>query len=174
MMLTACTPTPLKQNGRSVPDVHLLVRDCVACLDDACVSLFVFQENCSACSQIPLDLHFSPSSKLQEVLDYLTESASLYVHLIDRDDLILIILSSTGDHIYATLCCSVFSNRKNVFFVFRQMKSPAITTTVDGKNKTLYLQVINLMFSTVLYLKFILTVMWGVFWRNLAVIQVSF
>lgn len=96
----------------------------VACLDDACVSLFVFQENCSACSQIPLDLHFSPSSKLQEVLDYLTESASLYVHLIDRDDLILIILfvqhylSSTGDHIYATLCCSVFSNRKNVFFLF--------------------------------------------------------
>ncbi|MED6287440.1 NEDD8-activating protein uba3 [Characodon lateralis] len=35
------------------------------------------KENCSACSQIPQDLHFSPSSKLQEVLDHLTESASL-------------------------------------------------------------------------------------------------
>uniref|UniRef100_A0A667Y6K2 NEDD8-activating enzyme E1C n=2 Tax=Myripristis murdjan TaxID=586833 RepID=A0A667Y6K2_9TELE len=56
------------------------------------------KENCSACSQVPQDLHFSPSSKLQEVLDYLTESASL------------------------------------------QMKSPAITATVEGKNKTLYLQ----------------------------------
>uniref|UniRef100_A0A8C9Y6N4 NEDD8-activating enzyme E1 catalytic subunit n=1 Tax=Sander lucioperca TaxID=283035 RepID=A0A8C9Y6N4_SANLU len=56
------------------------------------------KENCSACSQVPLDLHFSPSSKLQEMLDYLTESASL------------------------------------------QMKSPAITATVEGKNKTLYLQ----------------------------------
>uniref|UniRef100_A0A8C4HU57 NEDD8-activating enzyme E1 catalytic subunit n=1 Tax=Dicentrarchus labrax TaxID=13489 RepID=A0A8C4HU57_DICLA len=56
------------------------------------------KENCSACSQVPVDLHFSPSSKLQEVLDYLTESASL------------------------------------------QMKSPAITASVEGKNKTLYLQ----------------------------------
>uniref|UniRef100_A0A3Q4I0K5 NEDD8-activating enzyme E1 catalytic subunit n=1 Tax=Neolamprologus brichardi TaxID=32507 RepID=A0A3Q4I0K5_NEOBR len=63
------------------------------------------KENCSACSQVPSDLHFSPSSKLQEVLDYLTESTSL------------------------------------------QMKSPAITTTMDGKNKTLYLQVINLPFK---------------------------
>uniref|UniRef100_A0A8C2XK53 NEDD8-activating enzyme E1 catalytic subunit n=1 Tax=Cyclopterus lumpus TaxID=8103 RepID=A0A8C2XK53_CYCLU len=56
------------------------------------------KENCSACSQVPLDLHFSPSSKLQEMLDHLTESASL------------------------------------------QMKSPALTATVEGKNKTLYLQ----------------------------------
>uniref|UniRef100_A0A3P9BZ76 NEDD8-activating enzyme E1 catalytic subunit n=1 Tax=Maylandia zebra TaxID=106582 RepID=A0A3P9BZ76_9CICH len=63
------------------------------------------KENCSACSQVPSDLHFSPSSKLQEVLDYLTESTSI------------------------------------------QMKSPAITTTMDGKNKTLYLQVINLPFK---------------------------
>uniref|UniRef100_A0A3P8Q9W8 NEDD8-activating enzyme E1 catalytic subunit n=1 Tax=Astatotilapia calliptera TaxID=8154 RepID=A0A3P8Q9W8_ASTCA len=63
------------------------------------------KENCSACSQVPSDLHFSPSSKLQEVLDYLTESTSV------------------------------------------QMKSPAITTTMDGKNKTLYLQVINLPFK---------------------------
>uniref|UniRef100_A0A671UHM8 NEDD8-activating enzyme E1 catalytic subunit n=1 Tax=Sparus aurata TaxID=8175 RepID=A0A671UHM8_SPAAU len=58
------------------------------------------KENCSACSQVPQDLQFPPSAKLQEVLEYLTESASL------------------------------------------QMKSPAITTTLEGKNKTLYLQVI--------------------------------
>uniref|UniRef100_A0A3Q3GM45 NEDD8-activating enzyme E1 catalytic subunit n=1 Tax=Labrus bergylta TaxID=56723 RepID=A0A3Q3GM45_9LABR len=56
------------------------------------------KENCSACSQVPLDLNFCPCSKLQEVLDYFTDSASL------------------------------------------QMKSPAITATVEGKNKTLYLQ----------------------------------
>ncbi|XP_066527393.1 NEDD8-activating enzyme E1 catalytic subunit isoform X3 [Hoplias malabaricus] len=58
------------------------------------------KENCSACSQIPQDLHFSPSTKLQDVLNYLTDSASL------------------------------------------QIKSPAITTTLDGKNKTLYLQTV--------------------------------
>uniref|UniRef100_A0A8C1GW73 NEDD8-activating enzyme E1C n=1 Tax=Cyprinus carpio TaxID=7962 RepID=A0A8C1GW73_CYPCA len=58
------------------------------------------KENCSACSQVPQDLQFLPSAKLQEVLDYLTENASL------------------------------------------QMKSPAITTTLDGKNKTLYLQTV--------------------------------
>uniref|UniRef100_A0A672PH08 NEDD8-activating enzyme E1 catalytic subunit n=1 Tax=Sinocyclocheilus grahami TaxID=75366 RepID=A0A672PH08_SINGR len=58
------------------------------------------KENCSACSQMPQDLQFLPSAKLQEVLDYLTENASL------------------------------------------QMKSPAITTTLDGKNKTLYLQTV--------------------------------
>lgn len=29
----------------------------------------------------------------------------------------------------------------NLFVCFSQMKSPAITTTLDGKNKTLYLQV---------------------------------
>uniref|UniRef100_A0A3B3YT13 NEDD8-activating enzyme E1 catalytic subunit n=1 Tax=Poecilia mexicana TaxID=48701 RepID=A0A3B3YT13_9TELE len=56
------------------------------------------KENCTACSQIPQDLQFPPSAKLQEVLEYLTETASL------------------------------------------QMKSPAITTTLEGKNKTLYLQ----------------------------------
>uniref|UniRef100_A0A8C7ZL05 NEDD8-activating enzyme E1 catalytic subunit n=1 Tax=Oryzias sinensis TaxID=183150 RepID=A0A8C7ZL05_9TELE len=56
------------------------------------------KENCSACRQVPQDLHFQQSSKLQEVLDFLTENASL------------------------------------------QMKSPAITATVEGKNKTLYLQ----------------------------------
>uniref|UniRef100_A0A8C7U2D4 NEDD8-activating enzyme E1 catalytic subunit n=1 Tax=Oncorhynchus mykiss TaxID=8022 RepID=A0A8C7U2D4_ONCMY len=57
-------------------------------------------ENCSACSQVPQDLQFPPSAKLQEVLEYLTENASL------------------------------------------QMKSPAITATLDRKNKTLYLQTI--------------------------------
>uniref|UniRef100_A0A3P9M3S9 NEDD8-activating enzyme E1 catalytic subunit n=1 Tax=Oryzias latipes TaxID=8090 RepID=A0A3P9M3S9_ORYLA len=56
------------------------------------------KENCTACRQVPQDLHFHPTSKLQEVLDFLTENASL------------------------------------------QMKSPAITATVEGKNKTLYLQ----------------------------------
>uniref|UniRef100_A0A8C7GLH9 NEDD8-activating enzyme E1 catalytic subunit n=1 Tax=Oncorhynchus kisutch TaxID=8019 RepID=A0A8C7GLH9_ONCKI len=59
------------------------------------------KENCSSCSQVPQDLHFSPSAKLQEVLDYLTENASL------------------------------------------QMKSPAITATLEGKNKTLYLQTVT-------------------------------
>ncbi|XP_053705476.1 NEDD8-activating enzyme E1 catalytic subunit isoform X1 [Synchiropus splendidus] len=59
------------------------------------------KENCSACSQVPQDLQFSPSAKLQEVLEYLTGHASL------------------------------------------QMKSPAITTTLEGKNKTLYLQSIK-------------------------------
>uniref|UniRef100_A0A673HYF7 NEDD8-activating enzyme E1 catalytic subunit n=1 Tax=Sinocyclocheilus rhinocerous TaxID=307959 RepID=A0A673HYF7_9TELE len=58
------------------------------------------KENCSACSQVPQDLQFPPSAKLQEILDYMTENASL------------------------------------------QMKSPAITTTLDGKNKTLYLQTV--------------------------------
>nr|XP_046199970.1 NEDD8-activating enzyme E1 catalytic subunit-like isoform X3 [Oncorhynchus gorbuscha] len=58
------------------------------------------KENCSACSQVPQDLQFPPSAKRQEVLEYLTENASL------------------------------------------QMKSPAITATLDGKNKTLYLQTI--------------------------------
>lgn len=81
MMLTACTPTPLKQNGRFVPDFLLQVdvrcSDWGAHLDEVCMCLFLLQENCSACSQVPLDLHFSPSSKLQEVLDYLTQSASL-------------------------------------------------------------------------------------------------
>ncbi|XP_017566877.1 NEDD8-activating enzyme E1 catalytic subunit isoform X3 [Pygocentrus nattereri] len=58
------------------------------------------KENCSACSQVPQDMHFSPSATLQEVLNYLTDSTSL------------------------------------------QMKSPDITTTLDGRNKTLYLQTI--------------------------------
>uniref|UniRef100_A0A8C6UZI3 NEDD8-activating enzyme E1 catalytic subunit n=1 Tax=Neogobius melanostomus TaxID=47308 RepID=A0A8C6UZI3_9GOBI len=56
------------------------------------------KDNCSACSQVPQDLQFPSSAKLQEVLEYLTENSSL------------------------------------------QMKSPAITTTLEGKNKTLYLQ----------------------------------
>ncbi|GAB1291104.1 NEDD8-activating enzyme E1 catalytic subunit [Apodemus speciosus] len=56
------------------------------------------KENCPACSQLPQNIQFSPSAKLQEVLDYLTNSAAL------------------------------------------QMKSPAITATLEGKNRTLYLQ----------------------------------
>ncbi|XP_015280291.1 PREDICTED: NEDD8-activating enzyme E1 catalytic subunit isoform X1 [Gekko japonicus] len=56
------------------------------------------KENCLACSQLPQNIEFSPSAKLQEVLDYLTNNASL------------------------------------------QMKSPAITATVYGRNKTLYIQ----------------------------------
>uniref|UniRef100_A0A3B4AR13 NEDD8-activating enzyme E1 catalytic subunit n=1 Tax=Periophthalmus magnuspinnatus TaxID=409849 RepID=A0A3B4AR13_9GOBI len=59
------------------------------------------KDNCSACSQVPQDLQFRPSAKLQEVLEYLTENSSL------------------------------------------QMKSPAITTTLEGKNKTLYLQTVK-------------------------------
>uniref|UniRef100_A0A8B9LN79 NEDD8-activating enzyme E1 catalytic subunit n=1 Tax=Astyanax mexicanus TaxID=7994 RepID=A0A8B9LN79_ASTMX len=58
------------------------------------------KDNCSACSQVPQKLQFPPSAKLQEVLEYLTENASL------------------------------------------QMKSPAITATLEGKNKTLYLQTV--------------------------------
>ena len=56
------------------------------------------KDNCPACSQLPQNTQFSPSAKLQEVLDYLPNSASL------------------------------------------QMKSPAITATLEGKNRTLYLQ----------------------------------
>ncbi|XP_072328383.1 NEDD8-activating enzyme E1 catalytic subunit isoform X1 [Scyliorhinus torazame] len=59
------------------------------------------KENCPACSQVPQDLQFPSSAKLQELLDYLTQSTSL------------------------------------------QMKSPAITATLDGKNKTLYLQLMS-------------------------------
>ncbi|XP_019360329.1 PREDICTED: NEDD8-activating enzyme E1 catalytic subunit isoform X1 [Crocodylus porosus] len=58
------------------------------------------KENCPACSQLPQNIEFSPSAKLQEVLDYLTTNASL------------------------------------------QMKSPAITATMYGGNKTLYLQTV--------------------------------
>lgn len=35
------------------------------------------QENCTACSQVPQDLQFPPSAKLQEILEYLTENSSL-------------------------------------------------------------------------------------------------
>ncbi|KAE8612557.1 hypothetical protein XENTR_v10012893 [Xenopus tropicalis] len=58
------------------------------------------KENCPACSQLPQNIQFPSSAKLQEVLDYLTNDTSL------------------------------------------QMKSPAITATLDGKNKTLYLQTV--------------------------------
>ncbi|XP_072454813.1 NEDD8-activating enzyme E1 catalytic subunit isoform X3 [Notamacropus eugenii] len=59
------------------------------------------KENCPACSQLPQNIQFPPSAKLQEVLDYLINNASL------------------------------------------QMKSPAITATLEGKNRTLYLQTIT-------------------------------
>ncbi|NXK35402.1 UBA3 enzyme, partial [Piprites chloris] len=58
------------------------------------------KENCPACSQLPQNIVISPSAKLQEILDYLTNNASL------------------------------------------QMKSPAITATMFGGNKTLYLQTV--------------------------------
>uniref|UniRef100_A0A8C4ZC33 NEDD8-activating enzyme E1 catalytic subunit n=1 Tax=Gadus morhua TaxID=8049 RepID=A0A8C4ZC33_GADMO len=58
------------------------------------------KDNCSACSQVPQDLQFPPSAKLQEVLEY-------------------------GEFLLVT-------NKKK--------RSPAITTTLEGKNKTLYLQ----------------------------------
>uniref|UniRef100_A0A8C5R664 NEDD8-activating enzyme E1 catalytic subunit n=1 Tax=Leptobrachium leishanense TaxID=445787 RepID=A0A8C5R664_9ANUR len=58
------------------------------------------KDNCAACSQLPQNMEFPSSAKLQEVLDYLINHNSL------------------------------------------QMKSPAITATMDGKNKTLYLQTV--------------------------------
>lgn len=39
------------------------------------------QENCSACSQVPQDLQFPSSAKLQEILEYLTENSALWVSL---------------------------------------------------------------------------------------------
>ncbi|XP_018410936.1 PREDICTED: NEDD8-activating enzyme E1 catalytic subunit isoform X1 [Nanorana parkeri] len=59
------------------------------------------KDNCPACSQLPQNIEFPSSAKLQEVLDYLTNDTSL------------------------------------------QMKSPAITATLEGKNKTLYLQTVS-------------------------------
>ncbi|KAI5095872.1 NEDD8-activating enzyme E1 catalytic subunit [Silurus meridionalis] len=73
--------------------------------NDACgLYTYTFEaerkEDCSACSQVPQKLQFPPYAKLQEVLEYLTENASL------------------------------------------QMKSPAITATLEGRNRTLYLQTV--------------------------------
>jgi len=59
------------------------------------------RDDCSACSQIPQLLTFSEDAKLQEVLDYLKESA-----------------------VY-------------------QLRSPGITTTINGKNKTLYMSTVK-------------------------------
>lgn len=92
----------------------------------------LLQENCSACSQVPLDLHFPPSSKLQEVLDYLTESASLYVSLPDITTLLRIMVMLLFLTLHYIFYFILFS---------RQMKSPALTATIEGKSKTLYLQV---------------------------------
>lgn len=41
----------------------------------SCAALL--QENCPACSQLPQNIEISPSAKLQEILDYLTNNASL-------------------------------------------------------------------------------------------------
>ena len=38
--------------------------------------LFNLQEDCPACSQIPQTLSFSEDAKLNDILDYLKESAS--------------------------------------------------------------------------------------------------
>ncbi|XP_013419736.1 NEDD8-activating enzyme E1 catalytic subunit isoform X2 [Lingula anatina] len=59
------------------------------------------KEDCPVCSQVPQPLNFSEDSKLQEIIDYLTESTTY------------------------------------------QMKSPGITTMIDGKNRTLYMQTIQ-------------------------------
>lgn len=88
-----------------------------------------WQENCSACSQVPQDLQFPPSAKLQEVLEYLTENASLWV--LRTDETLEVTHKNNNDHV-----------KVEYPFPPRQMKSPAITTTLEGKNKTLYLQVI--------------------------------
>lgn len=82
MMLTAYTPTRLKQNERLVLEFHLPAQVCYnykvsSFCNTHVYVLLLIQEDCSACSQVPLDLHFSPTSKLQELLDFLTESASL-------------------------------------------------------------------------------------------------
>uniref|UniRef100_A0A8C4QY10 E2 binding domain-containing protein n=1 Tax=Eptatretus burgeri TaxID=7764 RepID=A0A8C4QY10_EPTBU len=58
------------------------------------------KEDCAACSQIPQDLTFPSSAKLQHVLNHLMESSAL------------------------------------------QMKCPAITATIHGRNKTLYMQTV--------------------------------
>lgn len=85
-----------------------------------------FQKNCAACSQVPQNLQFPSSAKLQEVLKYLTENASLWV-VFWRN-------CSAGKGEFWGL-------KRDLNCFCRQMKSPAITTTLEGKNKTLYLQV---------------------------------
>ncbi|XP_064604600.1 NEDD8-activating enzyme E1 catalytic subunit-like [Liolophura sinensis] len=59
------------------------------------------KDNCLVCSQIPQTLSFSDTAKLQDIINYLVESASY------------------------------------------QMKSPGIATTVNGRNKTLYMQTVK-------------------------------
>lgn len=83
MMWTDCTPTLLKLNERfvvvSITDTtsdHVVSNRCIHYVRRIII-IFDRQENCSACSQVPQDLQFPPSAKLQEVLEYLTENASL-------------------------------------------------------------------------------------------------
>ena len=40
-----------------------------------------------------------------------------------------------------TMCIEKMKN--NLFFFFSQMKSPGITTSLNGKNKTLYMQTVK-------------------------------
>jgi ubiquitin-activating enzyme E1 C len=58
------------------------------------------KDDCLACSQVPQELKFKEDVKLQELIDYLTESITF------------------------------------------QMKAPGLTTVIDGKNKTLYMQTV--------------------------------
>uniref|UniRef100_A0A8C4NKN0 NEDD8-activating enzyme E1 catalytic subunit n=1 Tax=Eptatretus burgeri TaxID=7764 RepID=A0A8C4NKN0_EPTBU len=75
------------------------------------------KEDCAACSQIPQDLTFPSSAKLQHVLNHLMESSAL------------------------------------------QMKCPAITATIHGRNKTLYMQVTSLSFLIDFSLSFCLVIL---------------
>lgn len=85
MTWTDCTATLLKLNERFVvPWLLSAVTTINRHTENNQLSLLSSltpQENCSACSQVPQDLQFPPSAKLQEVLEYLTESASLWVPL---------------------------------------------------------------------------------------------
>ena len=110
-------------------------------------SCLVWQENCSACSQVPQDLQFPPSAKLQEVLEYLTENASLWVHLLVTRLTdwywCLSCLHTVEAVFFLALLKGVIVKLALLAFIFsRQMKSPAITATLEGKNKTLYLQTV--------------------------------
>lgn len=80
-----CTPTHLKLSERfgfaltGVTNSSLAanVHSSIQRITSSSASTVILQENCSACSQVPQDLQFPPSAKLQEVLEYLTENASL-------------------------------------------------------------------------------------------------
>ncbi|XP_029990193.1 NEDD8-activating enzyme E1 catalytic subunit [Sphaeramia orbicularis] len=87
------------------------------------------KENCSACSQVPVELHFSPSSKLHEVLNYLAESASLQMKspvvtaMVDGRNKILYLQSGTSvkqrkhPNLYKTLKDLGLTNRQKLVVV---------------------------------------------------------